>query len=84
MGILMNSDLYYRLQQEAEGEYEPWRQNVKEVSATMLECRSALANAGLKPTVKDLIDMARLSLELRGRIRALGANIIANPARRCR
>jgi hypothetical protein len=64
----MSCDLSYRLQQEAESEYEPWRQDVKEVSATMLECKSALANAGLKPTVKDLIDMARLSLELGGRL----------------
>jgi hypothetical protein len=64
----MSSDLYYRLQQDAEGEYEPWRQNVREVWATMLECKSALANAGLEPTVKDLIDMARLSLELGGRL----------------
>jgi hypothetical protein len=64
----MNSDIYYRLQQEAEGEYEPWRADVRNVAATMLECKSALANAGLKPTVKDLIDMARLSLELGGRL----------------
>jgi hypothetical protein len=41
---------------------EPWRLNVREVTATPLECRDALAKAGIEHTCSDLIEMARLSL----------------------
>ena len=41
---------------------EPWRLNVREVTVTVIECRDALAKAGIEHTCGDLIEMARLSL----------------------
>jgi hypothetical protein len=41
---------------------EPWRRHVAEVSATVIECRAALAHAGIQHSAADLILMARLCL----------------------
>jgi hypothetical protein len=62
------SNYEYLLQQEVEGQYEPWRADVRDISATMLECRSALLNAGIKFTCANLLEMTRLALELGGRV----------------
>ena len=34
---------------------EPWRLNVREVTATLLECRTSLRDVGIEPTCADLV-----------------------------
>ena len=41
---------------------EPWRENVREVTATMLECRLVLRGLGIEPTLADLVELTRLCL----------------------
>jgi hypothetical protein len=62
----------YLLRQEVEAQYEPWRMDVRHVSATMLECRACLANAGVKYTTTNLLEMTRLALEFGGRVGKIG------------
>jgi len=47
------------VQEEAADTIEPWRQRVHMVAETMIECELALAQAGFKYSVRDLIDMSR-------------------------
>ena len=47
---------------EPEAACEPWRMNVREVTATLLECRLALRGIGIEPTCADLVELTRLCL----------------------
>lgn len=41
---------------------EPWRLNVREVTAALLECRTSLRDVGIEPTCADLVELTRLCL----------------------
>jgi hypothetical protein len=50
------------VQEEAADTIEPWRQRVHMVTATMLECEVQLESAGFKYNLRDVLEMASLSL----------------------
>ena len=54
--------LTWEAQQQAEEIYEPWRQNCREVLATMLELRSELTRNGVEHSSDNLVELTRLVL----------------------